>query len=367
MTTANVSHASLPSNIRRTSDPTSNGHGGEHLATTPNPKLKYRAAQSASVFFSLPEDINPLILNQLGHDVFNLGRTSKYWNIVVREFLSEQKESRTKLRQDYESEFRKDHRVSVINACRDWQSTKILKFVNFDDRINGKTRAEELRTYKGPVVLIPPSYGSWMTADLKSALAARGGNLTIIGMETPDAAGIRSIIDAITAIPANGFVALNISSRTLTTPNADELWRAISSHPVVTHITCYGDNTPQTGDEVVAWIKLLSRNNANISSFKLNHCRMDLQGSNALSALMAADTGINELEINENKTSEKNVEDLYTAVCARNANSDPRLKVYFAADNLKDFISEYDQIIFPLQGVYIREPHQPWMIEKDPI
>lgn len=367
MTTANVRHASQPSNIPRTSNPTSNGHDGKHLATTPNPKLKYRAAQSASVFFALPEDINPLLLNQLGHDVFNLGHTSKYWNVVVREFLPEQKESRTKLRLGYESEFRKDHRMSVINAYRDWQSTTTLKFVNFDDSSNGKPRAEELRTHKGPVELMPPSKGSWMTANLKSALAARGGNLTIICMSEPDADGTRSIIDAIAAIPANGFVALNISSRTLASPNANELWCAIASHPVVTHITCSGDNAPQTGDAVVAWIKLLSKKNAIVSSFNLNRCRMDLQGPNALSELMAADTGINELEIYENKTSAENVEELYNAVCARNAKSDTKLKVYFAADNLKDFISDYDRNIFPFQGIYIRGPHQPWMIEKDPI
>jgi hypothetical protein len=367
VTIANVRQASQPSNIPRTSGPTSNGHSGEHLGTTPNPKLKYRAAQSASAFFSLPDDINPLILNQLGHDVFNLGHTSKYWNVTVREFLLEQKKSRTKLRKEYESEFRKDHRMSVIDACRDWLSPKTLKFINFDDSIHGKARSEELRTYKGPVDLVPPSKGSWITANLKSALAARGGNLTIIWISEQDADGIRSSIDAITAVPANGFVALNISSRALGTPNANELWCAISSHPVVTHITCYGDNAPQTGDTVVAWIKLLSKKNAIVSSFKLNHCRMDLQSSDALSTLLAAETGINELEIYENKTSAENVEQLFNAVCARNSKSDPQLKAYFAADNLKDFISEYDRDIFPLQGVYIRESGQPWMIEKDPI
>jgi hypothetical protein len=153
----------------------------------------------------------------------------------------------------------------------------------------------------------------------------------------------------------------------LASPNANELWCAIASHPVVTHITCSGDNAPQTGDAVVAWIKLLSKKNAIVSSFNLNRCRMDLQGPNALSELMAADTGINELEIYENKTSAENVEELYNAVCARNAKSDTKLKVYFAADNLKDFISDYDRNIFPFQGIYIRGPHQPWMIEKDPI
>lgn len=55
------------------------------------------------------------------------------------------------------------------------KSWKNQKFDDFDDSINGKARAEELRTYEDPVDLVPPYKGSWITANMKSAWISADG------------------------------------------------------------------------------------------------------------------------------------------------------------------------------------------------
>lgn len=327
----------------------------------------YKAAQSASPLWSLPTDVEQLILSASGDSVFKLGMTCKYCNVQVRTFLTESPQGRKVLRQKYEAAFRQAHGMSVVNAFRDLESTSFQKFFDFDDSTAGKLLAEELKSSEDPVYLIPPSKGSWMTANLKSALAARGCRLTIIGIDAPDAAGISSLIDAITAIPSNGFVALSMSSATLSSPKAAEIWGAISRHPVVAHIECYGRGELSTGDQVIEWITLLSRKNANVSSFSLNNCRLDNQSSDALSRLLGEETGISQLEVCESETSAENADNLFTAVRARNTSADTKLTLNFTARNLKDLINVVERSVLEMDGIYIREPGQPWAIQREPV
>ena len=367
MSTALVKNAGHTLHALQAKAPTNNDIGQLSHVTTPRMRSEYRAAQTSSGFYVLPDDVTPLVLNQSDEAVFNLGLTCKYWNLEVREFLTKQQQDRKVLREKYEENFHKIHGMSVIDAFHDMRSIEIQKFVDFDDGIAGKKRAEQLRTLEGPVHLMPARGYYWITDNLKSALTARGGRLTIIPVDMPDELSIRATIDAIKAIPPNGFVALCITSATLASRHATELWRAISSHPVVGHISCSGDRALATGDNIVAWIKQLSRKNANVSSFTLSNCRLDEQSPDTLSTLLAAETGIKELEICEANTSEENVENLYGAVFARNSNTHPKLKVHFEASNLNQFIDDYYRWLFPIQCLYIREPGQPWIIQKDQV
>ncbi len=327
------------------------------------PILKqYRSALEISAFFNLPEELTGLVVSNSGKDVSNLGLTCKYWNLKVRTYLTEVRQGIRILRQKNEGTFRSEHRMSVVNACRDVAATAHQKFFDFNDAL-----AKELKATKGAVDLTPPSKGYWMTPHLKSALAARGGRLTILNIDAPDEGSARSIIEAIKAIPSNGFVALNISSGTLSSPKAAEIWGAISSHPVVAHIGCYGDNNLSTGDSVVEWIKLLSSKNANVSSFLLSRCRLAEQSSDTLSKLLADETGIIELEVCEVETSVKNANNLFAAVRARNGGADTKLVLHFAADNLNDLITAAERSALQNDGIYIRSPGQIWAVQLDPV
>lgn len=337
-------------------------HGGPGNGAPPGIMEQYRSAQKVSAFFNLPEELTDLVVSNSGKDVFNLGLTCKYWNLKVRTYLTEVRQGIRVLRQKNEETFRSEHRMSVVNACREVASTAHQKFFDFDAAL-----AKELKDTKDPVDLVPPSKGYWMTPDLKSALAGRGGRLTIFNMDAPDDGCARSIIEAINAIPSNGFVALCISSATLSSPKAAEIWGAISSHPVVEHIECFGDNNLSTGDTVVEWIKMLSRKNANVSSFSLSNCRLDEQSCDTLLKLLADETGINELEICEVETSVENASNLFAAVRTRNASADTKLALHFAASNLNDLITAADRSVLQNDGIYIRSPGQIWAIQLDPV
>lgn len=367
MAIAQIQNTSHTDKVPKTPDPTNNETGVESHVTTPQMRQEYKLAQPTSKLFDLPEDVTPLILSHSGQAIFNLGLTCKYWNLEVREFLTQKPQGQKILREKYEKEFRSQHRMSVVDAIRALSLTSFQKFFDFGDSYMGKECITELRTSRDPVCLVPPSEAQWMTANLKSALTARGCRLTIIEIDSPDAAGARAIIEAIKAIPSNGFVALSMSSAMLSSANAGEIWGAISSHPVVARIECVGDNQLSTGDQVVEWINLLSSKNAKVSSFSLSNCRLDEQSPKALSQLLAESTGIDELEICELETSAENIGNLFNAVRARNASADTKLRLHFAAGNLQDLIDARQRSVLVMDGIYIREPGQPWAIQEDPV
>ncbi len=367
MAIAQIQNTSHSVKFPKTPDPVNNETGAESRVTTPQMRQEYKLAQQASKFFVLPDDVTPLILNQSGKVVFNLGLTCKYWNLEVREFLTQKPQGQKILREKYEKAFRSQHRMSVVDAFRALSSTSFQKFFDFDDSFMGKECITELRTSRDPVYLEPPCKGYWMTPNLQSALTGRGSRLTIIKIDSPDAACTRAIIKAIKAVPSNGFVALSISSAMLSSPNTAEISDAIASHPVVAHIECVGNNELSTGDQVVEWINLLSSKNANVTSFSLTNCKLDEQSSKVLSQFLAESTGIDELEICEAQTSADNVDNLFSAVRARNASADTKLTLHFTAGNLQDLIDARKSSALVMDGIYIREPGQPWAIQEDPV
>ena len=277
MSTALVKNVGYTNSVPQAQAPTNSYIGRLNNVTEPEMRAEYRLAQSASGLSVLLDDIKPLILSHSGKAVFNLGLTCKYWNLQVREFLTQRPQGQKILREKYERQFRSEHRMSVVNAFRALSSTSFQKFFDFDDSTTGRKCITELRTSREPVYLVPPSRGQWMTADLESALASRGRKLTIIEIDAPDEASMRSFIGAIRAVPSNGFVALCISSTTLTSSCAADIWGAICSHPVVAHIECIGNNELSLGDKLVELMTLLSEKNANVGSYSLNHCRLDEQ------------------------------------------------------------------------------------------
>lgn len=367
MSTALVKNTGYTSNTPQIQAPTNNGVGVLNHATAPGIRLEYRSAQPVSGLCALPDDVEPLILNRSGEAVFKLGLTCKYWNLRVREFFTQKPEGQKILREKYERQFRSEHRMSVVNAFRALSATSFMKFSDFDDSYTGKQFITQLNTSKDPVYLAPPSKGPWMTAELKSALASRGCKLTIIEFDAPDDASMQSLIGAIKAIPSNGFVAVCISSKTLSSRNADEIWGAISTNPVVAHIECTGNNVLAIGDQIVELITLLARKNANVSSFSLNNCRLDEQSRDVLTALLSPKNGIAQLEVCELATSAENMENLFSAVRARNGGADSKMTLHFAAVNVQDLIDARNSSVLMADGISIRKPGEQWFIQDDPI
>ncbi len=367
MSTALVKNAGFNNSAPEAQAPTNNGRERLSQVTVPAMRSEYRLAQSASRLFVLHDDVVSLILNRSGEAIFKLGLTCKYWNLQVREFLTQRPQGQKILREKYEREFRSEHRVSVVNAFRSLSPTSFQKFFDFDDSFVAKECLTELRTSREPVYLVPPSRGQWMTADLKSALASRGRKLTIIEMDAPDEASMHSFIGAIKAVPLNGFVALCISSATLSSASAAEIWGAICSHPVVAHIECTGNNELSLGDKLVELITLLSEKNSNVGSYSLNHCRLDEQSRDALTTLLSESKGINELDVCELISSAENAENLFSAVRARNASAHSKMSLYFTAGNLQDLIDDRESSALTVHGIHIRQPGEHWFVQEDPV
>jgi hypothetical protein len=223
---------------------------------------------------------------------------------------------------------------------------------------------ESLKKSNQPAFLLPADNGRPITSRVVSALASRGGELTVIDIREFNDNELQSVAEAIKAIPSNGFVSLVISSAVLKSKSAAGLWDAISGHPIVAHIQCIGDDMPDTACQVVEWVALLAMKEAMVSSFELDRCRVDTLSDKALSTLFSVTTGIVEFEISENEISEDQIRRLADAVAARNASVGPRLTVHFSASNLDDVINQPDRS--QLAGLYFRQPGQVWAFQDQP-
>jgi hypothetical protein len=365
MSVTHTKQTNLPNRAPLIQEPEAKKDGQNNHVTSPSMRGEYRSAQLKSRFWEVPDDIAPLILKHAGNGVFKLALTCKYWNLGVREFLKEEPEGKKFLREKYQAQFRAKHGMSVVNSARALQSTSFEKFFDFDDSYFGKECIEQLKISKDPVYLVTPSDGHWLNDTLKSALASRGCKLTVFEIGEADEACMESLISALKAIPSNGFVALSISNQTLSSLDAAKFPDTISSHPIVAHIECNGDNALATGGEVVEWINHLSSKNANVVSFALNNCRIDEQNREDLSTLLSAKTGIVELEIFERETSEENVKNLADVTTARNKSAGPKLSLHFSANNLDSVIDSRAQSALSNNGISFRAPGQLWVFQDE--
>lgn len=328
---------------------------------------KEPSAAPLQIFDSLWSDVHKVILSHSNVALFSLGRTSKYWNTTVNEYLKNDKQGRAIWRDQSERMFRRERGISVTNQCRQMQSTSFQKFSDFDDSYLGKECLTQLKTSSEPVCLMAPSKGAWISADLKLALASRNHRLTLIEFDTLDRESMESAIEAIQAIPNTGFLALSISSTIFSSANVSELWATVAAQPQVVHIECNGDDALATGAQIAEWITLLSKENANISSFTFNGCRLDELNPDVLFSLLAETAGIKELEITELQTCPENAKNLFEVVRSRNASADSKLTLYFAAGNLEDFIEARERLNLASDSIVIRTPGQLWAFQDQPV
>ena len=336
--------------------------------SAPIMREKVKPALFQSPFRDVNEDVMPLILSHAGQGVFALGQTCKYFNLTLCDFLNGNPNGRRIRREKNEIEFHKLHGKPLLNQIREshHNGSSVQKISLSDDDQTVDKCFEILKKSNEPTFLLPAENGRPITNRVVSALASRGGELTVIDISVFNDNELQSVAEAIKTIPPNGFVSLVISSAVLTSKSAAQLWDAISSHPIVAHIECIGDDTPEVAGQVVEWVALLAKKEAIVSSFELYRCRLGVLSDAALSTLLSVTTGIVELEISENETSDDQIRRLADAVDARNANAGPRLTVHFSAGNLDDVIDPRDKSQLSGKGLYFREPGQVWAFQDHP-
>lgn len=287
----------------------------------------------------------------------------------MRHFLEGSQDGKRIMRDKREIEFRKLHGRSAVNQLResykDESSARKISLSDDDSTVNQYLKHSKKSNQ--PVFFLPADNGKPIAEHVKSALASRGSKLTAIDIQYFSDNELESVAQAIKTIPSNGFVSLVISIAVLSSKSAANLWSAISSHPIVAHIECIGDDTPTTADKVVEWVGLLAKSDANVSSFALNCCRLDALSDRALSTLLSPTMGIVELEIFENKTSDDSVRRLAKAVDVRNANAASQLKVHFSAGNLGEVITARDRSLLSSNSLCFREPGQLWAFQDQPV
>ncbi len=320
---------------------------------------EYKAKQLSSVFQDLPEDLESLILNHSSDGVFGLGRTCKYWNLRVRDYVNQHPEGRKILRSQEEAAFSRNYQHSVVDACRAEKSCPSGETKYFQGASSRKACIDALIKSDLPVQVQLEEIESPLPHELKKALATRGGKLTLLNFFIDDQYDINLIKDAVEAIPRGGFVGLTIAPVLFCFYPIDmtPLWDAIAAHPVVAHIEFQGYQLPKNGELVLQWIAQLLRKDSKVSSFTLDRCRLEAQGSDAWKTLLARSTGITELEIREHELYAESVlagttqceipaiepatnylANLTDAVRARNATDDTKLTVYLSIGNLEQAI-----------------------------
>lgn len=336
--------------------------------SAPIMREKVKPALFQSPFRDVNEDVMPLILSHAGQGVFALGQTCKYFNLTLRDFLNGNPNGRRIRREKNEIEFHQLHGKPLLHQIRESHSDRssVQKISLSDDDQTVNKYFENLKKSNQPALLLPANNGRPITDRAVSALASRGSELTVIDIREFNDNELQSVAEAIKAIPPNGFVSLVISSAVLTSKSAAQLWDAISRHPIVAYIQCIGDDMPDTAGQVVEWVALLAKKEAMVSSCELVRCRLGALSDAELSTLLSMTTGIVELEISENETSEEQIRRLAEAVEARNANAGPRLTVHFSAGNLDDVFSLRDQSQLSGIGLYFRKPDQVWAFQDHP-
>ncbi len=323
--------------------------------------------ESSNDLHCLPEDVRPRIFAHTGQSIFDIGRTCKYWNVQVRNFVSRTPAGRGILREKNEAEFRFIHRMSVINTYRDLLSCSFPTFGDFKNNIVKTQCIETLRTYADPVKIVSPSKGHWLSADIESALATRSQKLTVFEALLFDDESISSLIGAINAIPPSGFAVLIISSQLLFSSHAARVWDSIARHPVVARLEISGDNTLSVGEQVVECVSQLPSKNMMISSFVLSCCRFCELGAEKLSELFGAATGISELEVFDYEIRSENVMQISEVVSARNAGAGSKLTLYVEANNLQQKFDANQRTELVNKGIHIRDSGQFWSIPRDPV
>ena len=317
-----------------------------------------KARQKPSFFHDLPDDVLPRILNHSSHDVFELGLTCKFWNLRIRNYVTHDAEGRKILRNKEETAFRSTYRMSVASACRaEKSSSSSGQFFLLE--YEKAACINLLKTSKDPVQLNLEQVKPNLANGLKAALATRGGKLTLINFLIRGEQDILLMKEAIMAVPRGGFVGLTIRG---CFPDLDltSVWDEIAAHPVVAHIQFDGKNRLEDADQVVKWIAQLAENQAQISSFTLNYCRLDKQSKEALSKLLAEPTGITELEVREMDGCLEIVTQLAEVVRARNARADSKLNLYLAPGNLYQLIGDGECSILANDGIHIHPPGYLW-------
>lgn len=325
-----------------------------------------KASQTLSFFHHLPEDVLPRILSHSSHGLFELGLTCKYWNLRVRNHVTHDVEGRKILRNKEEATFRSTYRMSVVNACRaEKSSSSLIQFFHLEHE---KTECiNALKTSNEPVQLNLEQVKPPLAKELRAALATRRGKLTLMNFLIRGEQDVSLMKEAITAVPRGGFVGLSIRGGAFAELDLTSVWDDIAAHPVVAHIQFDGKNGPEDAAQVVKWIGQLAEKHAQVSSFTLDSCRLDKQSEDALSTVLAEQTGITELEVREQDSCLEIVPQLAELVRARNARADSKLNLYLAAGNLEQLIDARECASLENDGLYIQRRGHIWAFQEDPV
>ncbi len=299
----------------------------EEILSTPDglPRLceKYRETQRESPLMQLPPEIEFQVLSVCSKasppsTLVNLGLTSKYGHLRVRDFIEHEKPGAAFRRARDHERFVQHFGASPVETAKEKIRLWRAAFTQSRDASSeAKLAAKTLPNSK----VFRTQWFEKKELDLKTTLAGRNGCLTVLeGQPKAPSAGL--LIDAVRATPLNAFLALVFPPEGIPANDAQALAITIKEHPVVSLVKVYADCDVRNPLEVnVSLLKACADQKVEGMVFNIEYGRMSKTEAEQLAhAIRAFKTSVS-IEISAGATSPEYMSLIFDAVRSRNQDS----------------------------------------------
>ncbi len=208
---------------------------------------RHRTTQLYSAFSQLPEELESLILSACSMKVrsgalLNLGQTSKYFHLRVRDFIENDSRGQA-FRRTYE-----ERKFVELNGCTPLRHAKRgLNETSLLIRSGINTPGlmiTNLMTQTDPAVVRVPPDQQWL-ASFEKALCHRKASVTVFNMR-PKADDSSFLVKALETIPRGAYAALLFGPEGLPAEHTQLLAKAMKENPVVCYVVMKADDPALT-------------------------------------------------------------------------------------------------------------------------